>query len=98
MLKYGIGRQVVVPVPVDFLNRLNGHSVQEGIQDLLDHVATDPERTVPVLRDAASDPRSVIEVRTDAGYQPLERTMPLKALLREQKTVEILVSRPHAGG
>ena len=97
-LKYGIGREVVVPVSTDNLVRLSKRTLQEGLQDLLDDVTDDPHRTVPAIREAAADPRSVVEVKTPEGYLPLEQETPLSDVFRAHKSLEILVSRPHAGG
>ncbi len=97
-LKYGIGQEVVVPVSSDTRARLSRQTVQEGLQALLDHRAEDPGGSAPAIREAAADPRSVIEMKTPEGYLPLERETPLNTILHGRKNLEILVSRPHAGG
>ena len=97
-LKYGIGQEVTVPMPVDTVNRLSGQSVQEAIQELLAGVGEDPDGTAPVLREAVQDPRSVIEVKSRSGYEPLEGRAPFKGVLRGRQSLELLISRPHAGG
>ena len=97
-LKYGIGREVSLPVSTDTLARLSKETVQEAIQSLLSEVGVDPDGTVPMIRDAVSDPRSVIEMKSAKGYAPLEHQAPAKAMLKGRQSLEILVSRPHAGG
>ena len=97
-LKYGIGQEVNVPVMPEQLDRLNETTVRSGLQDLLQGVTDDPRQAVPVLRQATADPRSVIEMKTSDGYVPLERETPFRTLMQDRENLEILISRPHAGG
>ena len=97
-LKYGLGREITVPVTASVVDRFSEGSVKEAIEGLLAEVGEDPEGTAPVIRDAVSDPRSVIELRTGGGYQALEQKGPAKAILSRKDGVEILISKPHAGG
>ena len=69
-LKYGIGREVVVPVSGDTVASLSDATVQEAIRELLKEVGEDPEGTAGEITDAVENPLSVIEVRTPNGYTP----------------------------
>ena len=97
-LKYGVGREVTVPVSPDTVARFSDSSVKEAIEGLLNGAGLDPEGTVPVIQEAVADPRSVIELRTARGYQALEHKSPARDLLSIKEGVEILISKPHAGG
>ena len=97
-LKYGIGQQVTVPVSTDTVARLSEHSVQEALQDLLDKRPDGGDGTALALREAASDPRSVIEVKAPQGYQPVDRTSTFGNVLAGRTDLDVMVSRPHAGG
>jgi hypothetical protein len=97
-LKYGIGREVMVPVSADMVARFSDRSVKEAIEGLLAQAGLDPDGTVPAIREAVADPRSVIELRTAQGYQALEQKAPAGAILNRRDRVEILISLPHAGG
>ena len=98
-LKYGIGQEVSVPVSADSLARMSRQSVDKAIEGLLKEVVDDPDGTAPALRNAVSDPRSVVELKTpEGGYEPLEHGAPIKSVLRGRQSLEIMISRPHAGG
>ena len=97
-MKYGIGEEVAVPVSPDTVARLSKSTVQEALQALLSGITGDDDGTASMLRDAVSDPRSVVEVKSADGYAPLEHRAAAKAILQGRQSLEIMVSRPHAGG
>ena len=97
-LKYGIGQEMLVPVSKDTVARLSKGSVQEAIEDLLKGPGPDPDGTRPAIQKAVTDPQSVIEVKTPGGYQPVEHKASAGAMFKDREAVEVLVSRPHAGG
>jgi hypothetical protein len=97
-LKYGIGQGVRVPVSTDTLANFSESTLQEALRELLRGVSSDPDGAVPAIQKAVDDPRSVIELKTLDGYEPLERQAPLKTLLRGRSDLELLFSLPHAGG
>ena len=97
-LKYGIGRAVKVPVSEDILARMSGQSVRQAIQALLVESGLHPGAAPSALQEAVGDPRSVIELKTERGYTPLEGRSTLGAVLRDGVDPEFLISRPHAGG
>ena len=96
-LKYGIGQEVKVPISTDTVARLSESTLQEALQDLL-RDRPDDGGTALAIQEATSDPRSVIEVKTPDGYQPLERRTPFRDVIQGRADVDLQVSRPHAGG
>ena len=97
-MKYGIGEEVTVPLSRDTIADLSEQSVQDALQVLLGRVQKDPDGTAPVLREALQDVRSVIEVKTARGYEPIVNQAPFREMLQGQDRLEVMVSRPHAGG
>ena len=94
-LKSGIGQALKVVISEDTRAKMSKQSVQEAIQTLLAEV----EGPKPVtLSQATSDPRSVIEIKTKQGYQPLDNRGPMGSVLQDNPNPEILINPSHAGG
>ena len=91
-LKYGIQDEISVDVSRNTL--MSKQSVQEAIEALLKEIGHSPGE----LSRAVKNPRSVIEVKTGTGYQPLDRAEPIKPVLTRHPNPEFQINLPHAGG
>ena len=97
-LKYGLLDEVAVDVSGGTLAHMSKQSVQKAIEGLLQEVGIAPGETTSRLSKAMADPKSVIEVKTDAGYHPVSRGDKFQSVLVKHPNPEFQVNLPHAGG
>ena len=97
-LSYGFGQELTVPVHDATMADISRGSIRDAIDALLAEVTNDEAGTAEAIREVVQDPRSVIEMKTESGYQPVLPTTGAGEILDKGVDVAFLVSRPHAGG
>ena len=97
-LKSGIGSEILIPVSEDSVTNASDQSIREAVQSLLDQAENPEDGEVERIREAIRDPNSVIEVKTEDGFQPIDGGSAFSEAIQSPEGVEIMVTRPNAGG